>query len=266
MIRRVGALVCAAVLVAACAPGGGSGPVPSRPAPLVVFAAASLRDALREIRTAYRDARPQVTIELSIDASSTLATQIIEGAPADVFLSADEANPQRLADAGLGDGPATTFAENELAIITPSDDPAGIAAPADLGRPGVRIIAAGASVPITRYAEALIDRLAADPGAAADYAARYADNIVSREDNVKAVVAKIELGEGDAGIVYRTDAAAAERVRVVEIPAAARIRARYDGVVVAGSRQRDEAQAFLVWLRGADGQRILTGAGFRSPS
>lgn len=262
----VAVLVMALVATAGCSAAGAStGHEPDR-VRLVVFGAASLRGVLDELRAAYAAAHPEVAIELSTDASSTLATQILEGAPADVFLSADTANPRRIVDAGLADGDAVPIASNELVVITPRDDPGGVATTADLGRDGLRIVAAGPAVPITGYAATLLERLATLPGHPADLPARYERHVVSREDNVQAVVAKIALGEGDVGIVYRTDVLAADGIRMVEVPPEARVVAEYAGVTLAGSSEPDAARAFLAWVAGPDGQAILAGAGFRAAS
>lgn len=233
---------------------------------LTVYGAASLKGALEAARTAYATVAPGTTLLLATDSSAALATQIEQGAPADVFLSADATNPKQLAEAGLVDGAPYTFARNQLTIIVPADAPSAITSPADLARPGVLVIAAGDDVPITRYATQLIERLSQAPGAVPGFATRYAANIVTREDNVKAVVAKIELGEGDAALVYRTDAAASDRVSTVEIPDAANVTATYDGVVVKASRHRFEARAFLEWFAGPGGQAILRDFGFLPPS
>lgn len=258
----------AAIALAMRAPVGPSAPPGPSPEAieLTVYGAASLKGALEAARSAYEAAVPGTTLLLATDSSAALATQIEQGAPADVFLSADSINPQALVDAGLADGTPITFARNALTVIVPADNPAGIATAADLGRPGVLVVAAGDEVPITRYATQLIDELAQAPGAAPGFAAGYAANIVSREDNVKAVVAKIELGEGDAAIVYRTDAAASDRVATVEVPAAFSVTPTYDGVVVKASRHRAEARAFLEWFAGPGGQEVLGDFGFLPPS
>ena len=133
-------------------------------------------------------------------------------------------------------------------------------------RSGLKVIAAGDAVPITAYATQLVDNLASDPGYPPGFAAAYAANIVSKEDNVKAVVAKIELGEGDAGIVYVTDAAASTKVKTIEVPDAANVRATYAGVVVKASPNQEAAKAFLDWFAGPDGQAILSSFGFLPPT
>jgi len=147
----------------------------------------------------------------------------------------------------------------------PKDNPAGIASPKDIARPGVDIIAAGDEVPMAKYARQLVDRLAALPGYPATFAADCAANVVSKEENVKAVVGKIELGQGDAGIVYVTDAAASTHVAAIDVPDEANVPATYGGVVVKASAHATEAQAFLTWLAGPDGQAVLAGFGFLPP-
>ena len=159
-----------------------------------------------------------------------------------------------------------TFAGNKLTIVVPTSNPAGIASPADLAKAGVKVIAAGDAVPITKYATQLVANLAKEAGYPADFVAAYTANIASKEDNVKAVVAKIELGEGDAGIVYVTDAKASTKVKTVDVPDAANVPATYAGVVVKASRNAAAAKAFLAWFAGPDGQAILGSFGFLPPS
>ncbi len=233
---------------------------------LTIYGAASLKGALEDAKAAYETANPGTIVTLSTDSSSALETQIEQGAPADVFLSADTTNPKKLVDAGLADGAAVTFAGNKLTIIMPTANPAGIATPADLAESGVKVIAAGDEVPITKYATQLVDNLAKEAGYPADFAAKYTANIASKEDNVKAVVAKIELGEGDAGIVYVTDAKASTKVMTVEVPGAANVPATYAGVVVKASKNVAAAKAFLDWFAGPEGQAILSTFGFLPPS
>jgi len=274
--RRL-SVVALALVLAAC---GGTTPA-SRVAPpttassqaaasaasieLTVLGAASLKGVLDEAKTAYEAANEGVTLTISTDSSTALETQIEQGAPADVFLSADTKNPQTLLDKGFGIGPLVPFAGNKLTVIVPSDNPAGIASPADLAKAGVVVIAAGDEVPITKYATMLVDNLAKEPGYPADFAARYAANVASREENVKAIVGKVELGQGDAGIVYVTDAAASGKVKAIDVPAEANVPATYDGVVVKASPNEAAARAFLAWLAGPGGQAILAGFGFLPP-
>jgi molybdate transport system substrate-binding protein len=267
------------LVLSACAPSpspspsapAASPPVSSAPtsppqAGLTIYAAASLKSALTKVKTAYEAAHPGTTLTISTDSSSALETKIEQGAPADIFLSADTTNPQKLVDKGLASGGLTKFAGNLLTVIVPKADPAGIKTAADLALPGVKIIAAGDAVPITTYATQLVSNLATQPGFPDQFASRYALNIVSREDNVAAVVAKIELGEGDAAIVYQTDAKASSKVTTLAVPAAANVPATYGGVVVKTSTNAAAAGAFLSWLAGTDGQAILAMFGFLPPS
>jgi molybdate transport system substrate-binding protein len=274
-----------AVLVAACSSSAGASPSPSptavppsqlaaspsaeastgpsvTPAALTIFGASSLKGALADVKTAYEAANPGTTLTVSTDSSAALETQIEQGAPADVFLSADASNPKKLADGGFASGDPVAFAGNKLTIIVPKGNPAGITSPKDLAKPGLKIIAAGDEVPITKYATQLVKNLSGLAGYPANLQTAYAANIASKEDNVKAVVSKIELGEGDAGIVYMTDAAASDKVDTVDVPDEANVPATYDGVVVKASANQDAATAFLNWLAGPDGQAILAKFGF----
>ena len=234
-------------------------------AALTIYGAASLKGALEQLKTSYETGHPGATLTISTDSSATLRTQIEQGAPADVFLSADISNPKKLVDRGLADGDQVAFAGNLLTIVVPTANPAKIATPADLARSGVKIVAAGDEVPITTYAMQVIDLLAELPGYPVGFAASYAANVVSKEDNVKAVIAKIELGEGDAGIVYATDAIASTKVQAIEIPAQANIPATYAGVVVKASKNVAAAHAFLTWMTGGEAQLILKQLGFIAP-
>ena len=284
--RALGLLAALLLVVAACSgPGATASPAPASVAPtasaatatsappanaspvaLMVFGAASLKGALDKAKAAYEAANPGTTVSVSTDSSSALEAKIEQGAPADVFLSADTTNPRKLVDQGLAAGDPVDFAGNELTVIVPTANPGGVTTPADLAKPGLKVIAAGNGVPITRYAEQLVANLAKEPGYPADFVAAYTANVVSREDNVKAVVGKIELGEGDAGIVYVTDAKASTKVTQVAVPDSANVPATYAGVAVKASPNVDAASRFLTWFAGPDGQAILAGFGFLPPS
>ena len=282
--RWLGVAVVAASLVACSGSSGASSTAPSTApssaaaassaappsgtaaADLEIYGAASLKAALAKVKKAYEAADPGTTLTVSTDSSSALETKIEQGAPADVFLSADTTNPQKLVDGGFASGDVTPFAGNHLVIITPSDNPAGITSPKDLAKPGVKIIAADDKVPITKYATQLVANLAKETGYPTDFAAAYANNIASKEENVAGVVNKIELGEGDAGIVYVTDARSSDKVAPLDVPGSANVPATYGGVVVKASPDQDAAKAFLDWLAGPDGQAILASFGFTAPS
>jgi molybdate transport system substrate-binding protein len=254
--------VLAAVLTSACSGIGAASPSSSGSA-LTILAASSLTAVMDEVARTYPASHPGVTITVSTDSSAALETQIEQGASADVFLSADTTNLQKLADAGLISGQPVPFAGNALTVVVPKTNPARICSPADLAREGVRVIAAGDSVPITKYADQLLANLARVPGYPADFASKYTANVVSREDNVRAVVMKVGLGEGDAAIVYATDAKASKNVMTVEVPAEANVLATYAGVVVKASPNQAASATFLQWLAGPEGQAVLARAGFR---
>ena len=279
-------LLCAmliAITVLGCATSGGpaapSSSVPAVPsasgsnspsvsdalADLTIYGAASLAGVLDAAKAAYESANPGSKLTISTDSSAALETQIEQGAPADVFLAADTTNPKKLVDGGFASGEPVDFAGNELTIIVPKGDPAEISTPADLARAGIKVVAAGDEVPITKYAKQLVANLAKLPGYPPGFAAAYDRNVASKEDNVKAVVAKVGLGEGDAGIVYATDAIASGDVDTVAIPEGANVPATYAGVVVKASPNAAGAKAFLDWLTGPDGQTILERAGFLPP-
>jgi molybdate transport system substrate-binding protein len=255
------ATIAPAIAPASLAPATGA-PATTAPASLTIYGAASLKSVLAKVKIECEAANQGTTLTISTDSSSALETKIEQGAPVDVFLSADTANPQKLVDKSLAAGSLTKFAGNLLTVIVPTGNPAGIQTPADLAKSGIKVIAAGDTVPITKYTTQLVANLAKQPGYPADYVAKYAANIVSKQDNVAAVVSQIELGEGDAGIVYLTDAKTSTKVTTISVPAAANVPATYAGVVVKASANVSAAQAFLTWFAGPDGQAILASFGF----
>ena len=218
---------------------------------LVVLAAASLGEALRDVAAAFESKHPGLTVQSSFAGSPTLAHQIEEGAPADVFASADEATMQRLVDGGLVAGSPTIFARNRLAIVVPPGNPKGIHALADLARPGLAVVLCAPAVPAGRYAREAV----AKAGVRVPEASEEAD--------VKAVVTKVRLGEADAGIAYATDVrAAAGVVDGVALPEAHDVIARYPVAVLRDARNRGAAEAFVAFLASEDGVRILARFGF----
>ncbi len=233
---------------------------------LTIYAAASLTSVTAALSSAWAIDHPQVTLTFSTGSSAALRTQIEQAAPADVFMSADTANAQALVDGGEADAPVTRFVSNALTVIVPAGNPAGLRSPADLGRPGLCVVAAGPDVPITRYAEQAVAKLATLAAYGADFADRYEANVCSREDNVAAVVSKIRLGEGDAAIVYATDARATNGLQELPLPAAGNVVAAYGAVVVHSSAHLDAAREFVAWLLGGQAQAVFARAGFTPPS
>ena len=230
---------------------------------VTVFAASSLTEAFKAIGAAFTAEHPGVTVEFNNAASSALATQIEEGAPADVFASADMPQMQRLVDGEVVDDEPAVFARNLPVIVIPAANEAGVMGPQDLAKSGVKLVLAAADVPIGNYSRQIIDKLAADPAYGAAFKDAALANIVSNEANVRAVLTKIELGEGDAGIVYKTDAlVSGDKVEVVDIPEAANVIATYPISVVTETDNRDAAEAFVAFVSSDEGQAFLTDAGF----
>ena len=226
--------------LAGCGGGESSGQVD-------VYAAASLAEVFPEIDT---DAR------FSFAGSDELATQIREGAPADVYAAASSKYPQELYAEGLVEEPVT-FASNRLVLIVPAADPSAIESPEDLLQDGTRLVLAAEGVPVGDYAREALTEL----GLAAAL-----DNVVSNEDDVKGVSGKVALGEADAGIVYATDAVAlGDDVRVVELPDSAQPVIEYQVAVVTATERAEAAQAFLERLLSDDGRALLESAGFVVP-
>jgi molybdate transport system substrate-binding protein len=245
---------------ASAAPSGGSGG-----GTITVYAAASLTAAFKDIAAAFEAATPGAKVTLSFDSSSTLETQIEQGAPVDVFASADTTNPDKIVKAGLNAGQPINFAGNTLTIIVPGTGTQVVTDPKQIGEPGTKVVAAGDTVPITKYANQLVANLAKQPGYPADFADQYTKNIVSKEDNVKGVVTKIELGEGDAGIVYVTDATASTKVKQVAVPDDANVPATYAQVAIKASKNLVGANAFMGFVTSPAGQAILAKYGFQPP-
>ncbi len=252
------AVLAAGAVVAACGRAGGSG------TSITVSAAASLTDAFSAVAQAYEQAHPGTQVRLNFGASSALATQITQGAPVDVFASANEAQMQVVARAGLASQPRD-FAANRIVIAVPHGATA-VRAFADLARPGVRLVLAGAEVPAGVYARAAFLAAGAAGAFGPDFDRRVLTNLVSEETDVRAVLAKVELGEADAGVVYATDArVAGAKVDVVPIPDAYAQPARYPIAAVGADGGSATARDFVAFVLSPDGERLLAGFGFAAP-
>lgn len=229
------------------------------PQTLIVFAAASLTDAFEEIASAFETEYPEVEVLFSFAGSSDLAAQLLEGAPADVFASANRAQMERAREGGRIGSVPQTFAKNRLVLIVPSDNPAQITNLKDLSRQGVQLILAAPDVPVRTYTDTLLERLAADPAYGEVYRAAVLANIVSEEQNVRQVSAKIALGEGDAGIVYVSDVTPdiKDKVLMIPIPDAVNTIASYPIAVTDDSAHPQTAQAFVNFILSDAGQGIL---------
>ncbi len=217
---------------------------------LTVYAAASLGPAFEDLAAQFEADNPGIDVRpLVLDGSQVLATQIAEGAPADVFASADEQTMDRVTD--LVHAPAV-FATNTLAIAVPPGNPAGIEGLADLAGADVTVVLCAAEVPCGAASRALLDRagIAFDPA--------------SEEQNVGAVLAKIDAAEADAGLVYRTDILRGD-VDEVAAEGSDEVVNRYPIAALRDARNPDAADAFVALVRGETGQRILAEHGFGAP-
>ena len=207
------------------------------PGTLTVYAASSLTDAFKEIGTAFDAAHPGITTEFNFAGSPTLRTQLEQGAKADVLAVADEPNMQTALDKQIVGDTGSVFVKNRLAIIVPKSNPANLSSPTDLAKPGLKLVVAAADVPVGTYARNSIDKMAADASFGAGFSQKVLANVVSEEPNVKAVVAKVQLGEADAGIVYSTDVTpgVAGDITKIEIPDAYNVIASYPMAVTTGA-------------------------------
>ncbi len=248
----------ALALLAAAALGACDGPSGGDAESVTVFAASSLTDAFEELDRGFEADNPGVEVSPSFAGSQVLRVQIEQGAPADVFASADARHMDALLAAGLVED-RRVFAHNELVVIVPVDDPAGIEAFGDLRR-ARRLVIGDASVPVGRYTRRLLSRAAERLGF--DFESDVLGHVVSEETNVRLVRAKVELGEADAAIVYRTDAVASDRVRIVEVPGDLNVRADYHIAVVSASPRRELARRWLAHVEGEAGRRALSEHGF----
>jgi molybdate transport system substrate-binding protein len=258
-VRRALSLLLALALL--IAPTGAQDPAPTE---LVVFAAASLNDAFTEIGAAFEAANPSVRVLFSFAGSSDLATQLGQGAPADVFASANLRQMTVARAAGRIGGTPQAFVLNRLALITPSDNPAGVQGLADLANDGLALVLASPEVPVRGYTDTVLARFAADPAYGQAYLDAVAANVVSEEPNVRLVAAKIALGEADAGVVYRSDITPdlAPQVQVIALPAGFNVTAIYPIAMTDDTAHPERARAFIDFVRSAEGQDILARWGF----
>ncbi len=236
------------ILLAAC--GGASQPDASMG--LSVFAAASLAGAFNQIARTFENLNPRARLQFNFAGSATLAAQIQQGAAADLFASADQANMQQLVDAGLVDLPVT-FAKNKLEIVVGPGNPKRISGLSDFGRRDLVLVLCAAAVPCGRYAREAFSRAQIRVSA-------------SQEQDVRSVVAKVALGEADAGVVYQTDVrAAGKSVQGIQIPDEQNVIASYPIALMKGARNPTAARSFVDFLESRLGQRDLLAFGFLPP-
>jgi molybdate transport system substrate-binding protein len=242
-----------------------SGSTTAAQEPLIVFAAASLADAFEEIAVEFQ-AQQGVEVLYNFGGSPTLAGQLAEGAPADVFASANARQMQVAQEAGRIGGTPRTFVRNRLVVIVPASNPAGIESLRDLANDGVLLVVAAPDVPVRDYTNTMLDRLAADPGYGEAYREAVIANIVSEEEDVRAVAARVSLNEADAGIVYTSDVTPdiADQVIMIDVPDQVNTIAAYPIAITSDSANPELAQAFVDFVLSDAGQSILTSWNFIS--
>ena len=251
-IRLAAALAVAALLlVAGCGDESGGSSGAAAPSEIKVFAAASLTAAFTELGQQYTSANGGTKVTFNFAGSQALATQIQQAAPADVFASADLANMDKVKDLV---GTPRNFASNRLQIVVEQGNPRNVQGLDDLAAGDLKVVLAAPEVPAGRYAAEVLGK------------AGVSVKPVSEEDNVKAVVTKVSLGEADAGIVYVTDVAAGgDKVEGIGIPESQNVLAIYPIATVSESRSPGQAQAFMDLVLSAEGQQVLRANGFLPP-
>ncbi len=232
---------------------------------LTVFAAASLTDAFAEIEGTLESANAGLDIIVETAGSQTLVTQLREGAAADVIATASTATMTDAVESGLISGEPVPFTGNRLVIVTPADNPAGIDDISDLTGDGLRLVVAQESVPAGRYARQAICAWGSSGSAPGNAVDAIGANVVSEEEDVRNVLAKVQVGEADAGIVYTSDATASELagtpLNVVEFPDGITTFATYPIAATAAGNQ-ELADPFIDYILSPDGQAVLTEYGF----
>ena len=233
----------------------------SEPRTLTVYAAASLTEAFTEIGDAFEASHPDVTVAFNFGGSQNLRTQIEQGAPVDVFASANAKEMDALvAQNMVPSGEPKVFLTNQLIVILPEENPAGVASLEDLGKPGLKLVLAAEEVPAGRYAREILEKLNAMFGA--DYSEKVLANVVSNEDNIRQAVTKVQLGEADASIVYVSDAVAVPELQKIPIPAEMNVVAEYPIARLGGSSNPELADDFIEYVLSRDGQATLKKWGF----
>jgi len=231
---------------------------------LTVFAAASLTDAYTILGKVMEQQHPGLAVTFNFAGSQQLATQIEQGAKADVFASADRRWMDYLRQRGLIIGAPQEFVQNLLVVIVPVGNPGHVSRLQDLSRQGVKLVIEAEAVPAGKYSREALANLDHAPGFPASYSQQVLRNVVSEEDNVKAVVTKVQLGEADAGMVYRSDVtpAVAPKVQVIEIPRQYNVIASYPIALLKAGPNPDAGRQFIDLVLSPIGQRVLLDQNF----
>jgi iron complex transport system substrate-binding protein len=232
---------------------------------LTVFAAASLQNVFQTMADPFK-AQKGATLVFNFAGSQQLAQQIANAAPADVFASADQKQMNAAVQTGRIDSASVKpLLYNNLVVVVPQDNPKNVQSLKDLANPGLKLILAASSVPVGNYTLQMLDNAAKDPAYGAGFKDSVLKNVVSNEDNVRSVLTKVSLGEGDAGVVYVSDviSSGVKNVKTVDVPAAINVRAAYYVAALKDSPHLDLANAFVDFLFGPGAQKILQDNGFQ---
>lgn len=251
------------LLAAGCTDSGASATTPQTT--LTVFTAASLTGAFTDVGKAYEAQNPDVKVDLVFDGSQALRTQIEQGAQPDVFVSANAKHMNALKGAGFMENDTVVFfLENSIAVIVPTDNPAGITTLSDLAKPGVKLVIGTKDVPFGSYTRQVLDKMAADPAYGEEYVDAVYANVISEETAVSTVVPKLKLGEADAAFVYKSDVKPEDKddIQRIEIPAEYNVVAKYPLGILTESTQKDAAASFIEFVTGTDAGAILQEYGF----
>ncbi len=240
----------------ACGEGSGGEGQEEEASTLTVLAASSLADAFGELETIFEEQNPKVDVGASFASSSDLLAQIQQGAPADVFASADEAKMETALEESLVAEPRV-FARNRPVVIVPADNPAGIQEFRDLGEVDAQLVLAEDKVPIAEYAKDVLENANSEYGSG--FKQRVLDKIVSREANVRASANRVALGEADATFVYASDVNEdiRDEIQVVKIPESLNVLATYPIATVEGSPNSELARTWVNFVLGEEGQGVL---------
>lgn len=243
------------VLAVGCAAG---------PRTLIIYAASSLTEAFTEIGAEFEARQPEIRVVFNFAGSQALSTQLEHGAVADVFASADTVHMDRLHEKGLLAEQPVPFAKNRLIVALPATNPGKVSNLPDLARPGLAIVIAQEHVPVGRYTRQVLANLSANAAYGSAFRDAVLANVRSEELNVRQVLAKVVLGEADAGFVYVSDiAASSATVKTLEIPEHANVMAEYPIALLASAKEEALARSFIEFLRSAIAQDILRQAGLQ---
>ncbi|MBN9391689.1 MAG: molybdate ABC transporter substrate-binding protein [Chloroflexi bacterium] len=231
---------------------------------VVIYAAASLTDPFNQIKADLEKANPGLKITYSFGGSNTLRTQLEQGAKADVFASANQTEMDNALKSSLVADKGQVFARNRLVVILPRNNPAKITKLQDLANPGIKIVTAAKDVPVGGYTLTALDKMSKDATFTPDFSTKVQANFVSQESNVKQVVAKVQLGEADAGVCYLTDISASVKndISTLEIPDQFNTLASYPISALKGASNSAGAAAFVKYILGSKGQDTLKSFGF----